>query len=180
MRNIQPVLVPVRFKLRISFSPLHADDHHPIENKEACNRHCPVSKKNHNGKCQVYLVSIIKELGTDTFTSLHSCLQGKLVHFSCAQCWYFNNFVRIMNIIISTGKISSFLGWIAWQDAQTEYNLTQRKLRLNVICFRGSSDWMWFDSEEAQTESDLTQAKLRLNVIWLRGSSDWMWFDSKN
>ena len=36
MRNIQLVLVPVGFKLGISFSPLHADGDHPIENEEAC------------------------------------------------------------------------------------------------------------------------------------------------
>ena len=47
---IKHKLLPVGFKLGVSFSPLHADDNHPVENKETSYRNCPVSKEQHDGK----------------------------------------------------------------------------------------------------------------------------------
>ena len=78
-------ILPVGFKLGVSFSPLHTDDHHPVENKEACYWNCPISKEYHYGEYKVHLVSTLKELGTDALTFFHPRLQG--IQFSMTCCF---------------------------------------------------------------------------------------------
>ena len=75
--------VPVGFKLRVSFSPLHTDDNHPVENKETRYWYSPVSHENHNSKCQIKMVRPLKELNSHTLTILQPCLQDKSISMRC-------------------------------------------------------------------------------------------------
>ena len=50
--ELQEIVIPVGFKLGISFSPLHTDGDHPIENEEACAWQSVGSDKPVNRRCQ--------------------------------------------------------------------------------------------------------------------------------
>ena len=71
--------LPARLQLKVSFSPLHRDDHHPIENKETCAWNSIVRKEQGNGERQVHITGTraLKELCADTLITLHPSLKHK-------------------------------------------------------------------------------------------------------
>ena len=71
--------LPARLQLKVSFSPLHRDDHHPIENKETGAWNSIVRKEQGNGERQVHITGTcaLKELSTHTLMTLQSSLKYK-------------------------------------------------------------------------------------------------------
>ena len=74
---LNKIVKPVGFKLRVPFSPLHADGNHPVEKKEAGTWHSIGCEKPAHGKREIKLICdrTLKQIPADTCTILQMGLK---------------------------------------------------------------------------------------------------------
>ena len=73
VRIIKKNTLRISFKLRVSFSPLHADDDHPVENKEASTRYGVKKEESKDCEEQIHCFrqGALEEEVTNTLAILH-------------------------------------------------------------------------------------------------------------
>ena len=79
MKTLIKCNLPIGFKLGVSFSPLHADGNHSIEDKETCARHGIKSHKSTGSEGQIHFIrqGASPEVPTVTDAVLHVRLNQK-------------------------------------------------------------------------------------------------------